>query len=311
MAVVIAQVNDSYTYGQPTPYIRRVALRGDPLGCSLVCAARAAKLREDAPLSLSLVARSRSHNKRPTSFQQIMHTSVCDLYHISVMHKTPAACWSFRHKEDGDSKGMEDLVTPAIARFNRQIRLAARYVTEKFTPQVDAEDAIAEAVLMILQYSGLTPGGPHHGCLPKVTEAAEGDEKRVRKIILTQLYLDLEQKFARQLTNEFPVDLNPEITYATDEAIDPTERIDMRTDFSREMPRLRREYPTLMANAVDEYTEEQIARRLKVDQSTVSRRLAKERTKAANDPFFWPLGKDGQPSRPVAATAQADYEVAA
>lgn len=206
---------------------------------------------------------------------------------------------------------MEDQVTPAIARFNRQIRLAAKYVTEKFTPQVDAEDALSEATLMILQYSGLVPGGSHNDCLKAVEVDAEGDETRLRKIILTKLYLDLERKFARQLTNEFPVDLNPEITYATDEATDPTERIDMRTDFNREMPRLRREYPTLMASAVDEYTEEQIARRLKVDQSTVSRRIAKEREKAVNDPFFWPLNNDGNPSRPVAATTQANYEVAA
>lgn len=206
---------------------------------------------------------------------------------------------------------MDDPTTPALARFNRQIRLAARYVTEKFTPQVDAEDALAEAALMILQYSGLVAGGPHNGCLPKVTYAAGGDERRLRKIILTQLYLDLEQKFARQLTNEFPVDLNPEITYATDEATDPTERIDMRTDFNREMPRLRREYPTLIASAVDEYTEEQIATRLGISHQAVSKRIAKEREQAVNDPFFWPLNNDGRPSRPVVATTQADYEVAA
>jgi hypothetical protein len=206
------------------------------------------------------------------------------------------------------------LAEQAIARFNRQIRAAAHYIVEKFQPAVTPADAVAEATVMVLQYTGYMSGGPHQNSIAKIERYAEGDEKRVRKILLTQLFLDLEQKFGRELMkykDETPVDLNPETLRAPgDNTYDPTDAIVSGIDFEKELPRLRKDYPHLIASAVDGLTEEEIAESLGISHQAVSKRITQEKARAANDPFFWLLGKDGKPER-RSTRRQPDCQLAA
>jgi hypothetical protein len=201
----------------------------------------------------------------------------------------------------------------ALTRFDRQIKTAAHYVANKFAPEAELDDVTQEASIMILQYTGTMPGGRHNNCIAKVERDAERDEARVCKIILTKLYLDLENKIGREVAkyrNEIPTDLNPEtLREPGSDSYDPTDGMMSEIDFERELPRLRRDYPHLIASVVDELTETEIAEALGVDRSTVNRHITQEKAQAANDPFFWLLARDGKPVR--RRTPSSSYKLAA
>ena len=197
----------------------------------------------------------------------------------------------------------EDEARHVLARFSREISWCAQVVHGRFPSIMPYEDVLQEARLLVLTYAGLTKTGRHHGRLIDMEWQAQGDDYETHRILATDLKLDLLQIIGRISESEpLPTTaLEPLIGTRyepSDEHDLMEERIIKRVDFRRELPRLRKLFPYLMAHTVDGLTEAEIAEACRVHQPSVSRRIQREAKRAEAEPFFWPLNKDGIPVDP-------------
>lgn len=188
-----------------------------------------------------------------------------------------------------------------LYRFRREVTWATHQVQSQFGEVVASTDDVRqEAGILILTYAGLLPGR-HSGKLAKFEALAEGNDARVHRLLAATLRLDLYQLFGRKLDplSAISLDTLTGTKYEpSDESSSMEDQVTRKHSFARELPRLRRDYPYLIAHVIDELLEREIAAKFGVSEATVDRHIAQEKIQAAKDPYFWPLDKDGEPTPP-------------
>lgn len=145
------------------------------------------------------------------------------------------------------------------------IRVAAT-VAETFPTITTVEDATQDARLMLLSYAGLVDGGRHPGKLDQIAEQVNYDQKRISKILSTQIRLDLSQEYGRELESRLPetsLERVAETTATSDDFLSK--------DLSWE------QYPYLVRHYRDRMTGQELADADGVDRATVTRRIAREK----------------------------------
>jgi hypothetical protein len=185
-----------------------------------------------------------------------------------------------------------------LARYSAQIARAVDWVHARtFLPGVEREDIHQEASILMLSYAGFLPSGRHHGSLAGIEKTA----KEPKAVLQNQLKADLGQVFSRQehwQGPEFDEEIHSPTPYG-----DNMGGTQHQIDWEREIPRLEADYPVLMTMEFRGRTEAEIAGEFGVTVSAIKKRRAAERAKAQQDPFFWPLDKDGHPVKPYKAKA--------
>lgn len=160
-----------------------------------------------------------------------------------------------------------------LSRFDDIIQTIAGSVAETYSAVTEQEDAEQDARLLVLSYAGLVPGGRHAGKLADIEQEAEGDEIRIKRILATQLKLDLYQDYGRQLAKipqtvsieVLPEQLHP--SYSMEDAI--LDHIDV--------DQLRLDFPFLTARYLDGLTAQEVADAAGVSLRTVAYKVAKEK----------------------------------
>lgn len=153
----------------------------------------------------------------------------------------------------------------ALRRFGGVITRTARQTVDTFGYPLEFDDVQQEAGLLVLSYSGLIKNGRLPGKLREWEQVARGDDAQVKRLLASQLHMDLNQKYARDLdrgVDETPSDQLPESsaleTYASHDV-----------NWS--------DYPYLTRHYRDGMTSKEIAEDEGVDRSTITRRITKEK----------------------------------
>ena len=286
MAVVIAQVNDGYTYGRiNTTTTIWGALKARP------CVVRSYALPERRSCAktlriAALVARSRSHITVPQKTRKRAHIS-------TVMYITPLPELFYPRAvgptctTDEQRYTYRGRMTPeeALNRFDRKIRWAAGITVRTFHPYVEYDEAEQEAKILVLTYAGFIPGQRHSDLLARAEAAADNDEERVQAILAADLRRDLLFLIGRQLDtddrirfNSVSLDALPpkyQGSYTMDDEV--ADRVDRQREVTDQYPYLALRYFRRMS--LDEISESQ-----GVSLATVKRRIAEEKKKAYGDP---------------------------
>jgi hypothetical protein len=140
--------------------------------------------------------------------------------------------------------------------------------------------------VLVATYAGLMPGR-HYGTLAYAERDAYGDEDRVKAIIGARLRLDLAQLFGRQVTKEETCGSLDELPPNVSTGGNPEDRWTARIDTEGYV---RRAYPYLYLHVVKEMTSHEIAEETGDGHATVDRRIAEEKQRAADDPYFTEQG---------------------
>jgi hypothetical protein len=167
----------------------------------------------------------------------------------------------------------KELAEAVLRRFDDIICVIAGGVAETFPTVTEVEDAEQDARLLVLSYAGLVPGGRHEGTLTTIEREGEYDEIRIKRILATQLKLDLSQNYGRILHRRVPV-MSSEIL---PEQLHPSYTMEDVILGHLDADQLRLDFPYLTARYLDGLTERQIAENQGVHRNTVSNRVAKER----------------------------------
>ncbi len=196
--------------------------------------------------------------------------------------------------------GMDDETRArrVLGRFTKEIRWAAHLVASMFPATIDYEDALQEARLLILTYAGLTTSGWNNGLLAQIESQTNGNEDEIHRLVAKELRVNLSQEIGRRLDPVVMTSLEPLLGTKfepSDEHDQMEDRVIKRVDFKAELPRLRTEYPYLVAHEIDGLTESEIADALGVTHQTVHYHIKHEAERAQNEPYFWPLDNDGIP----------------
>lgn len=191
-----------------------------------------------------------------------------------------------------DGSSLEVQQNSLLRRYASQIRRAAEYAV-RIVPGVERDDALQEARFLLLSYAGLLSSPSRHfGTLSHIEETA----RDAPAVVISQLKEDLVQMFSRAAEPQhsvFDEEDDPRMTPG-----DKKGHHISKMDLQREMPRLTNEYPTIIAMVFQGRTEVEIAEERGITHQAVSAQLARERKRAADDSFFWPLDKDGVPVKP-------------
>ena len=181
------------------------------------------------------------------------------------------------------SPAMMDEVSAAaaVARFDNSIQWAARLSSEAFPTITAYEDAVQDASILVLSYSGYGDTGRHFGKLRQMESDVDGDAGRLQNLMAEQLRADLCQDYGREAEKRvqtISIEALPESHHPAEYYED---RIIARIDNRRE---LIEEYPYLSKRFLTGATEYEISEATGIPLRTVERRIAEEKAKAEQDP---------------------------
>lgn len=157
--------------------------------------------------------------------------------------------------------------TEVLNRFDQVVTNVAYNLAGTFPTITTVEDAAQDARILLLSYAGFVPGGRHAGRLADIERITDGNDKRIRRLLTTQLRLDLSQDYGRETEKQMStvsLDHLPEGSYSVF-----TDRVgeDIKP----------KDYPYLHAHYVAGMTGAEIAEVAGVGRSTVTRRIAVEK----------------------------------
>jgi hypothetical protein len=162
--------------------------------------------------------------------------------------------------------------------YDRVIKQAVKSVSAEFGGLIETDDLQQEASIRLVTYAGLMPGWMS-GALKKWQEEA----KDLEAVVSYNLKIALRQYAARYLEKTYPRDEIPlSLDYLASVGKEPAvegweDAVIERVDTERDM---RRRYPLLAARALDDMSNEQMAKREGVSLATIERRIAKEKHRA-------------------------------
>lgn len=163
-----------------------------------------------------------------------------------------------------------------LNRFEDICQIIAGSVAETFSAVTEREDAEQDARMLVLSYAGLAPsynGLGHVGKLIDVEKECEFDTVRVKRVVATMLKHDLERMYGRQL-ERMPQTVSIEVL---PEQLHPAYDMEAAMLSHLDEDQLKLDFPYLTARYLEGLTETELAERLEVSRSTITRKVARER----------------------------------
>jgi len=169
-----------------------------------------------------------------------------------------------------------------LDRFAPQIRWIVDTILRSFELEPHWEDDLCQdANILVLSYAGFIRG-THYGILDSIESLVNRDENQVRKLVAFRLRKDLTQQVSRSLTRMLPsTSLNDLVEDQEFDALDSSSEADLYN--TEQANRYMRKYPTLALNALEGFTQEQIALLRGTTVRTVERHIAREKRSFLTD----------------------------
>lgn len=164
--------------------------------------------------------------------------------------------------------------------YRKHIDTAVQVTCGKW-PLAEEDDVRQEASQLVLSYAGMISGW-HYNWIAAHKESARNFDA----LLIRTLLMDLDRQLMRQDDHLRRAEFDEESVEIAGGYYDPSDAVAANMDWAREMPRLRRDYPVLLAIKLDRKTETSYAAEAGVSERTVRNRLAEERKLARDDPFF-------------------------